>query len=215
MLLSKSSKTRPNVKLSRLAETWVPQKPHAVHRLLKENSRNLADMCGFQQVSCWETFRRRVKAIEAEYGNEITIRQVEIQRELRKRNLGKKALPIIAKHQHPKRRNVEGPRSNHHHRKGRINNAFGLLLIEAGGTDELAEWFFIMARWQEGRPRCHRPGCGSDRVLDQPGDQLQQWLRLDCKERFDIKTATVFEENGYSLRTILWAAYLILQIPCP
>ena len=125
MLLSKSSKTRLNVKLSRLAETWVPQKPHAVHRLLKENWRNLADMCGFQQVPCWETFRRRVKAIEAEYGNEITIRQVEIQRELRKRDLGKKALPIIAKHQHPKRRNVEGPRSNHHHRKGRINNAFG------------------------------------------------------------------------------------------
>ena len=124
-------------------------------------------MCGFQQVPCWETFRRRVKAIEAEYGNEITIRQVEIQRELRKRDLGKKALPIIAKHQHPKRRNVEDPRSNHHHRKGRINNAFGLLeLIEAGGTDELAEWFFIMPRWQGGRPRCPTPGCGSDRVLD-------------------------------------------------
>ena len=78
--------------------------------------------------------------LEEEYGNEITNRQVEIRQELRKRNLGKKALPIIAKHQHPKRRNVEGPRSNHQHRKARIDTALGLFeRIEAGGTDELGE----------------------------------------------------------------------------
>ena len=47
--------------LSRLAETWVPKKPHAVYRLLKENCRNLADLCGFQQVPCWETLRKRFK----------------------------------------------------------------------------------------------------------------------------------------------------------
>ena len=200
--------------LSRLAETWVPKKPHAVYRLLKENCRNLADLCGFQQVPCWETLRKRFKMLEEEYGNEITNRQVEIRQELRKRNLGKKALPIIAKHQHPKRRNVEGPRSNHQHRKARIDTALGLFeLIEAGGTDELGEWVFMMARWPDGRPRRPRPGCGSGRVVDQPGDQLQQWLCLECEERFDIKTATVFEGTGYSLRTILWAAYLMLQIP--
>ena len=200
--------------LSKLAETWVPDNPHAVYRLLKENWRNLADQCGFRHVPCWETIRVRFKLLDEEYGNEIILRQFAIRQALEKASLGKKALPIIAKHQHPKKRHAEDPRSNHQHRKARIDNALGLFeLIEAAGTDELAEWFFILARWPDGKPRCPRPGCASDRVMDQPGDGLQQWLCLECEERFDIKTTTVFEGTKYSLRTILWAAYLMLQIP--
>ena len=81
--------------LSRLAETWVPKNPHAVCRLLKANWRNLADLCGFQQVPGCETVRKRFKLLEEEYGNELTNRQLEIQQELEKRRLGKKTLPII------------------------------------------------------------------------------------------------------------------------
>lgn len=200
--------------LSKLAETWVPESPHAVYRLLKENWRGLADRCHFQHIPCWETFRKRFKLLDEEYRNEVILRQLAILRALEKRGLGKKALPIIAKHQHPKQRHAEDPRSNHQHRKVRIDNALGLFeLIEAAGTDELAEWFFILARWPDGKPMCPRPGCGSHRVVDQPGDLLEQWLCLECEEPFDIKTATVFEGTQYSLRTILWAAYLMLQIP--
>ena len=134
---------------------------------------------------------------------------------MRKSDSGKKALPIIAKHQLPRRRDQEAPRSNHQHRKGRIDNALGLFdLIKEAGTDELAESFFIMARWPDGKATCPRPGCGSDRVVDQPGGQLQQWLCRDCEERFDIKTGTVFAGTQYALRTILVAAYCMLQIPC-
>ncbi len=148
------------------------------------------------------------------YGNEVILRQLAILQALEKRDLGKKALPNIANRQHPKRRHAEDPRSNHQHRKARIDNGLGLFeLIEAAGADELAEWFFILARWPDGRSRRPRPGGGSDRVMDQPGDRLQQWLCLEREEPFDIKTATVFEGTQYSLRTILWAAYLILQIP--
>ena len=80
--------------LSRLPETWVPEKPHAVWSQLKENWRNLAGLCGFEQVPSWETFRKRFKLLAEEYGNEITIRQFEILQELEKRNIGKKALPV-------------------------------------------------------------------------------------------------------------------------
>ena len=50
--------------LSPLAETWVTEKPHAVWRLLKENWRNLADLCGFQRVPRCETFRKQFKVLE-------------------------------------------------------------------------------------------------------------------------------------------------------
>ena len=65
----------------------------------------------------------------------------------------------------------------------------------------------------DGRLRCPRPGCGCDRVMEEPSEQLRQWLCLRCEERFDIKTGTVFEGTRYSLRTILWAAYFMLQMP--
>ena len=47
--------------LSRLAETWVPKNPHAVCRPAEANWRNLADLCGFQQVPGCETVRKRVQ----------------------------------------------------------------------------------------------------------------------------------------------------------
>ena len=76
--------------LSKLSETWVPENPHAVYRLLKENWRNLADQCGFQHVPCWETIRVRFKLLDEKYANEITLRQFEIRQALRKTDLGKK-----------------------------------------------------------------------------------------------------------------------------
>ena len=168
--------------LSQLAETWVPAKPHAVHRLLEENWRHLADLCGFEKVPCWETFRKRFKLLEQGFSTQTAIRQFEIRRELKKTDLGKKALPIIAKHREPRRRNPEDLRSNHEYRKQRIDNAVGLFeLVEEAGTDELAERFFIKSRWPDGKPWCPRPGCGSDHVQEQPSDRLRQWLCLECE----------------------------------
>ena len=198
--------------LSRLPETWVPEKPYSMWRLLKDDWRNLARLCGFEKVPSWETLRKRFKLLEEEYGNEITCRLFEIRQELEKRNIGKKALPIIAKHQHPRRRNQEDCRSNYQERKERIDNALSLFeLIDVAGTDELAERFFIKAKWPDGGPGCPRSACGSGRVEEEPGEQLRRWLCVECEERFDIKTGTVFEGARYSLRTILWAAYLMLQ----
>ena len=200
--------------LSQLDETWVPEKSHAVYRLLKENWRDLADQCGFEELPCWETFRKRFNLLKDDYYNETAIRQFEILRELKKADLGKKALPIIAKHREPRRRNPEDLRSNHEYRKQRIDNAVGLFeLVEEAGTDELAERFFIKSRWPDGKLWCPRPGCGSDHVQEQPSDRLRQWLCLECERAFDMKTNTVFEGTRFSLRTVLLAAYLILQIP--
>ena len=140
--------------LSRLPESWVPEKPHAVWTLLKENWMELADLCGFVEVPCWETFRARFKLLASEYGNETTIRLFEIKKELEKRNTGKKALPIIAKHRLPRRRGQEDSRSNYSQRKERIGHSLSLFaLIDAAGTEEMAERFFIKARWPDGRPR--------------------------------------------------------------
>ena len=200
--------------LSQMDEVWVPKKPHAVYRLLKDNHRCLATLCRFGKVPSWETFRKRFQILKLEYSNEVAIRMFEIREELRKRACGKKALPIIAKHQAPRRRHEETPRSNHQYRQGRIDRALGLVeLFNLVGTDDLAEAFFIMARYPHGKFTCPRPGCGSDRVVDLPGEQLQQWLCLDCEEPFDIKTATVFEGTRYSLRTILLAACHVIQSP--
>ena len=202
--------------LSRFPETWVPEKPHAVWGLLKENWRDLADQCGFVKVPCWQTFRTRFKLLEEEYGNETTIRIFEIKKELERKGVGKKALPIIAKHKLPRRRGQEGPRSNYQYRKDRIGKSFSLFaMIVKCGTEDLVELFFIEARWPDGRPRCPRLACGSDRVEEEAAvdGQLRRWVCLDCEEPFDIKTGTVFEGTRYSLRTILWAAYLMLQLP--
>ena len=203
--------------LSRLPESWVPEKPHAVWTLLKKNSMELADLCGFVEVPCWETFRARFKLLASEYGNETTIRLFEIKKELEKRNIGKKALPIIAKHRLPRRRGQEDSRSNYSQRKERIGNSLSLFaLIDAAGTEEMAERFFIKARWPDGRPRCPSPACDSVRVAEveeEDGEQLRRWVCLECEEHFDIKTGTTFEGTRNSLRTILWTAYLMVQIP--
>ena len=200
--------------LSRLPETWVPEKPHTVWSLLQDNRKNLAELCGFKRVPCWETFRKRFKLLEMEYDNEVICRLIEIRRELEKRGVGKKALPIIAKHRQPSRREPQVQRSNYWERKESIDNAFDLFnMIASAGTDELAEGFIIQIRWPDGRPRCPRLGCGSDRVIEEPGGLLRQWFCLDCEERFDLKTTTVFEGTTRSLRVILWAAYFIIQLP--
>ena len=200
--------------LSRLPETWVPERPHKVWKQLKGDWRNLAGMCGFEQVPCWETFRKRFKLLAEEYGNETTIRLFEIKKELEKRKIGKKALPIIAKHERPRRRDQEDCRSNYQDRKERIDNATSLFeLIAAGGTEELAELFFIKTRWGDGQPRCPRPTCGSGHVEEEVGEQLRRWVCLECEDPFDVKTGTVFEGTWYSLRAILWAAYFMLQLP--
>ena len=203
--------------LSRLPESSVPEKPHAVRTLLKENWMKLADLCGFVEVPCWETFRVRFKLLAGEYGNETTMRLFEIKKELEKRNIGKKALPIIAKHRQPRRRGQEDSRSNYRERKERIGNSLSLFaLIDAAGTEEMAERFFIKARWPDGRPRCPSPACDSVRVVEveeEAGEQLRRWVCLECEERFDIKTGTTFEGTRTSLRTILWTAYLMVQIP--
>ena len=201
--------------LSRLPETWVPEKPHTVWSLLREDWEDLASLCRFTKVPCWETFRKGYKLLGEKYGNEVMIRLFEIKEELEKRKVGKKLPPIIAKRKRPRRRNKKNSRSNYSYRKDRIGKSFSLFaMIVKCGTEELVELFFIIARWPAGRPRCPRPACGSVRVEEeQAGGQLRRWVCLDCEERFDIKTGTVFEGTRYSLRTILWAAYLMLQLP--
>ncbi len=200
--------------MSRLPETWVPEKPHAVWNQLRENCRNLADLCGFKKVPCWETFRTRFKLLDEEYGNEIGIRLFEIQTELKERNVAKKALPIIAKHRRPRPRGEENSRNNYQDRKDAIGNSVPLFAMFAeAGTEELAERLSIRARWPDEQPKCPYPACGSGRVVEEVGEQLWRWVCLECEERFDIKTGTVFEGTRYSLRTIVWAAYLMIQIP--
>ena len=49
--------------------------------------------------------------------------------------------------------------------------------------------------------------------MEDPGEQLRQWVCLECEHRFDIKTGTVFEGSRHSLRIILWATYLMFQLP--
>ena len=200
--------------LSQMKETWVPKKPHTVHGLLKKDHRNLAALCGFEKIPCWETFRNRFKLLETQYGNETAIRQAEILMKLQKMDWGKKALPVITKRKLPRKKNADGRRSNYQHRKQRIQNALGVFeLAELAGTEESAEDFFIMARWPNGKITCPLSGCGSDHILDLPSNQCRQWLCLECEEPFDVKTATTFEDTKFSLRTILWATYCLLQIP--
>ena len=200
--------------LSRLPDTWVPEKPHAVWRQLKDDWRNLASMCGFEKVPCWETLRVRFKLLAEEYGNEVAIRLFELKQELEKGNIGKKTQPVIAKHQQPRRREPQVQRSNYWERKVIIENAFDVFeMVDVAGTEELAERSIVQARWPDGRPRCPRPGCGSDQVTELPSKELRQWLCLECEEHFDVKTATVFEGTDRSLRVILWAAYFIIQLP--
>ena len=201
--------------LSRLPETWVPEKPHAVWILLKKDWRDLAGPCGFEQVPCWETFRTRFKLLEGEYGNETNIRMFEIKKELERQGVGKRALPIVAKHKRTRQRGQKDSRNNYPDRKKRIIKSLTVFaMFEQAGNEELVELFFIIARWPDGRPRCPRPACGSVRVAEeQSGGQLRRWVCLECEDRFDIKTGTVFEGTRRSLRTIVWAAYLMLQIP--
>ena len=177
----------------------------------------LADLCGFVEVPCWETFRARFKLLAGEYGNETTMRLFEIKKELEKRNIGKKALPIIAKHIQPRPRGAEDSRNNHQDRKDAIEKSVTVFeLFAEAGTEELAELAFIKARWPDGRPRCPSPACDSVLVVEveeEAGEQLRRWVCLECEERFDIKTGTTFEGTRTSLRTILWAAYFMVQIP--
>lgn len=67
-------------RLSKLAETWVPESPHAVYRLLKEYWRGLAGSVQLSHIPCWETFRKRFKLLDEEYGNEVILRQLPILR---------------------------------------------------------------------------------------------------------------------------------------
>ena len=125
--------------------------------MLVDNERNLADLCGFVTVPCWETFRKRFKLLAKEYGNEVAVRLFELKQELEKKNIGKKALPVIAKHQQPRRREPQVQRSNYWERKEIIENAFDVFeMFDVAGTEELAERSIVQARWPDGRPRCPR-----------------------------------------------------------
>ena len=200
--------------LSKLAEVAIPEKPHAVLSLLKDEELDLANQCGFKTVPCWETLRSRFILLEKEYGNQIAIRQAEILEELERRGTGKKVRTIIAKNKKSKRLGRKDERNNYPRRKDAIEKSMTLReIIRATDTKEQVEQLCSQAMWPDGKPRCPRRGCGSDQVVEEPGGQLRRWLCLDCEEPFDFTTGTVFEGARNSLETIIVGAYLMIQLP--
>ena len=199
--------------LSKLPEVAIPEKPHAVLSLLKDEELDLADQCGFKTVPCWETLRTRFKLLEKEYGNQIAIRQAEILEELERRDTGKKVRTIIAKNKESKRLGQKDERNNYPRRKDAIEKSMTLReIIRAIDTKEWVGRLCSQAMWPDGKPRCLWQGCGSDRVVEEPGGQLRRWLCLDCEEPFDFTTGTVFEGARNSLETIIMGAYLMIQL---
>ena len=175
---------------------------------------DLAGQCGFNEVPCWETFRARFKLLEEKYGNQIAVRQGKILQGLERAKVGKKALTAISGHRKSKRVGLKGDRNNHVDRKAAIKKSMPLrAMIRATATKGQVNQLFFQGRWPDGKPRCPRGDCGSDRVVEEPGEQPPRWVCLDCEERFDIKTRTTFEGARHSLETIFDVAYLMLQIP--
>ena len=75
--------------------------------------------------------------------------------------------------------------------------------------DEAVERWFINLFWPDGIIRC--PRCKSDNVVARKNRRPQPWRCKDCPGRYDfsVKSETVMHSSNISLRTWLYAIYLV------
>jgi transposase-like protein len=67
--------------------------------------------------------------------------------------------------------------------------------------------FMIALRWQDGIVRC--PACGSDRVTYLSNANVYKCKTVHPKQKFSLKTGTVFEDSPISLEKWLPAAWML------
>ena len=85
-----------------------------------------------------------------------------------------------------------------------------LELFDLFGTDEVAEDWFIKARWPNGL-RCAY--CDGERVAERGNHPTQRFHCLDCMKFFSVKTNSVMHSSKLGYRKLAVAIYLFVNHP--
>ena len=91
-----------------------------------------------------------------------------------------------------------------------MQNLSLLKLFELFGTDDIAEDWFIKARWPNG-VKCSR--CDGDRVGERGNHPAQRFHCLDCMRFFSVKTNSVLHSSKLGYRKLAIAIYLFVTHP--
>ena len=83
-------------------------------------------------------------------------------------------------------------------------------LMDLFGTDEIAEDWFITARWPDGL-RCAY--CKGDRVAERGNHPTQRFHCLDCMKCYSVKTNSVMHSSKLGYRKWAIAIYMFMTHP--